>query len=71
MNITSHAIERFKERVTEAPIETIRSFIESDVRNSEVSYTINNTQKRIINGITYICEGTNSNKLTVVTLYLC
>lgn len=71
MIITKHAIERFKERVTDAPIEVIRGFIESDIRNSDITYTVENTQKRIINGIAYVCDCTTPEKVTVVTLYLC
>jgi hypothetical protein len=47
----------------------VRIFIESDIKNSQFLYRINDTEKRIINGIIYVLDYKETTP-TVVTLYL-
>lgn len=70
MIVTKHVIERFQERITFESPKVIRSFIESDLRNSTLLYRVNNIEKRSINGITYVLESSRNSDPTVVTLYL-
>lgn len=70
MIITKHAIKRFKERVTSASYESICTFIQEDINNSELLYSINGIEKRIYNGIIYIVDPSAKRQPVVVSLYL-
>ncbi|OXS74182.1 hypothetical protein [Domibacillus enclensis] len=65
MTITKHCIERFRERVTEAPVDFIYSFILEDLKNSILLYAIDGVEKRYINGLLYVVKENR-----VITLYL-
>lgn len=70
MDITQHAIERFKERVTFDDPRAIRLFIETDIHESEHLYRINNIEKRIKDGIIYVLDWDSRSIPSVITLYL-
>src|SRR5690625_637508 len=70
MTITKHAIERFKERITWEDNELVKNFIKHDIENSELLYRINDTEKRLVNGIVYVVNCQNSERPVVITLYL-
>ena len=70
MTITKHAIERFKERITWEDNALVSNFIKQDIENSELLYRINDTEKRLVNGIVYVVNCKNSERPVVVTLYL-
>jgi hypothetical protein len=64
MIITKHAIQRFRERVTEGSCDFIRRFIESELAQSIFLYSLNGIEKRYSNGLVYVLEGKK-----VITLY--
>lgn len=64
MVVTKHAVERFRERVTEGSIDFIKSFIESELAQSILLYSLNGVEKRYINGLVFVLEGKK-----VITLY--
>lgn len=71
MQITKHAVERFKERVTPESTDVIKMFIESDIKRSTVLYSVNGIEeKRLCDGIIYVIKKTKSNQDIVITLYL-
>jgi hypothetical protein len=69
MYISNHVIQRFRERITSESFDVVRIFIESDIKNSQFLYRINDIEKRIINGIIYVLDYKETTP-TVVTLYL-
>lgn len=69
MYISNHVIQRFRERITSESFDVVRFFIESDIKNSQFLYRINDVEKRIINGIIYVLDYKKTTP-TVVTLYL-
>ncbi|MGG4156893.1 hypothetical protein [Bacillus muralis] len=64
MIISNHAIKRFQERVTEGTFEFIKSFIQRELTQSVLLYSLNGVEKHYVRGIVYIVE-----KQTVITLY--
>lgn len=71
MEITKHAIDRFRERVTPESTDVIRMFIENDIKRSTSLYSVNGTEeKRICDGIIYVLRTTKAKQQLVVTLYL-
>lgn len=64
MFITKHAIKRFRERVTEGPVEFIKNFIKEEIAQSILLYSFNGTEKRYSNGLVFVVENKK-----VVTLY--
>lgn len=70
MVCSKHAIERYVERITPAPIDVIEQFILKDLIDSECLYRIGNIEKRYKNGIVYVLDHTEEAVPTVVTLYI-
>ena len=70
MTITSHAIERFQERITFESKEVICSFITRDIQKSILKYCINNKEKRCADGVIYVVEVSDPSNPIVLTLYL-
>lgn len=70
MTITNHAIERFKERITDESAEFIRTFIESNVNASNHLFSVNGIEKREYQGIIYIIDSTNARNPIIRTVYL-
>lgn len=70
MVITNHAVTRFKERITAASYESICTFIEEDIKKSELLYSCNGIEKRMYNGIVYVIDPSKKYQPVVVTLYL-
>lgn len=71
MQITKHAVERFRERVTPESTEVIKIFIENDIKRSTALYTVNGTEeKRVCDGIIYVLKTTETKQQIVITLYL-
>jgi hypothetical protein len=66
--ITSHAVHRFKERITKASRTAVEKFIRDDLKKGELLYSINGVEKWRRNEITYVLEREGV-QATVVTLY--
>jgi|GEM_PF-2753388 len=68
MLITKHALQRFRERITDAPFDFIKQFISQELLNSELLYRVNNIEKRYVNGMVYVLDKQNGVS-KVITLY--